>query len=433
MMFKTGIGWFDEIFGGIPKGAVIVIAGNPGSGKTILSTQLSLALSKELPVLYASFHETRGEYVANMSRLGLNVEGAEREGRFTFLDLILVGKDVEGVLDLISSSLEKRGPSVLVVDSVTALASMLNNASRYRMFLHNIAYRITKVLGGVTILIVEVPYGSRRIGTGIEEFVSDAVFLLRKRAWPTTYTMEVLKARWCGLYRERYEYIIDPKYGGVEAIVIPRQLVGVERPMKVKTGVELLDEMLGGVHRGTMTLIVGDAGIGKTLLALSLACASRGNALFLSFEEPESQLRYKIERFGLKCNNVRVQTLLPEAITPLAYYKLIREGVVESNASVLVIDGVNALTHVMSKDAFIEFNRYLQVITKERGLLTFITVRRISEEYMIGLTTVADNMLEMTYRGYKRVLSVAKLRLDKPRVDEIRFRIGAGGLEPDYP
>jgi circadian clock protein KaiC len=38
---KTGVRNLDEILqGGIPKRAVVVFAGNPGSGKTVLSQQI---------------------------------------------------------------------------------------------------------------------------------------------------------------------------------------------------------------------------------------------------------------------------------------------------------------------------------------------------------------------------------------------------------
>ncbi|RLG07343.1 MAG: hypothetical protein DRN59_01405 [Thaumarchaeota archaeon] len=37
MLAPTGIPNFDEVFGGLPKGGLIVVAGGPGTGKTIFS------------------------------------------------------------------------------------------------------------------------------------------------------------------------------------------------------------------------------------------------------------------------------------------------------------------------------------------------------------------------------------------------------------
>jgi replicative DNA helicase len=54
-LFKTGLPGFDEKFGGLGCGELVVVGGRPGMGKTQLLVQLTLELSKTIPVLFFSY------------------------------------------------------------------------------------------------------------------------------------------------------------------------------------------------------------------------------------------------------------------------------------------------------------------------------------------------------------------------------------------
>ncbi len=90
------------------------------------------------------------------------------------------------------------------------------------------------------------------------------------------------------------------------SVVVPRALpIGaVESPstVAVPTGVPEIDRALGGgLHRGSVTLLGGPPGIGKSTLLLQLAAQvaeHRGTVLYVSAEESPSQVRHRAERLG---------------------------------------------------------------------------------------------------------------------------------------
>ena len=85
---------------------------------------------------------------------------------------------------------------------------------------------------------------------------------------------------------------------------------------RLLTGVGEFDRALGGgIVRGSLVLIGGDPGIGKSTLLLQAACGlsrtHKGNApaaLYVSGEESASQLRMHAERLGLQNQNIHILT-----------------------------------------------------------------------------------------------------------------------------
>jgi replicative DNA helicase len=75
-LLKTGLPGFDDKFGGLGCGEFVVVGGRPGMGKTQLLVQLTLELSKTVPVLFFSFdlsqfHLTQ-RFMSAVSELSVN-------------------------------------------------------------------------------------------------------------------------------------------------------------------------------------------------------------------------------------------------------------------------------------------------------------------------------------------------------------------------
>jgi DNA repair protein RadA/Sms len=93
--------------------------------------------------------------------------------------------------------------------------------------------------------------------------------------------------------------------GGQSGVVLKPQTMATiasgERQERLKTGIDELDEVLGGgIVSGGVALVAGQPGIGKSTLLLQVAAAvaQKANVLYVSGEESAEQVRLRAERLG---------------------------------------------------------------------------------------------------------------------------------------
>lgn len=441
---STGVANLDMVLsGGFRPKSVILVSGNPGSGKTIFSTQFLLAGTRiGERGLYVSFTERKEDYYTNMETLGLDVNDPGEKGLFKFIDFPTLDEEgMKEAADVVTKEIMDYQPRRLVVDSISAFTQSMGKAET-RQFLHVLFGRILKDLDVTTLLIGEIQLGESKTGFGVEEFIADGVILLKYSRTGKTEKreMEIPKMRGVPVIKSSYEYTIDKRYGGIGLIVLPIQAPIEEMPKeKITTGVKGLDKMLiGGVYRGSITLVEGETGIGKTTLCAQFLIenARRGErSLFLSFEEPVGQIRRQLD--GLKFNyreldGLIIESYVPKALTPLHYYGLVKEAVDDINPTALAIDSITAIKHTLKEDDFIEFIRYLQLLSKEKSLTVFLTALIKQNSSVMGISTLADNVIVMTYYQIKdrisREISVMKTRGSPHERRVMEFQITDHGI-----
>lgn len=190
----TGIvGLDDMVEGGFPRGSLILLAGSPGSGKTIASAQFIHHGAKNLDEngVYVSFAERREFFLDNMKRFGLNFEMLESKGNFRFLDMMTTREEVMSLtIDIVLKEVLAIDAKRLVIDSFSAMAQAFKRKIDARIILHMLD-KLMRQTGCTTLLLVELPIGSKTLGLGFEEFVADGIILfeiinekegIRKRA-----------------------------------------------------------------------------------------------------------------------------------------------------------------------------------------------------------------------------------------------------------
>ncbi|GAA4863558.1 DNA repair protein RadA [Luteimonas vadosa] len=105
---STGIGEFDRVLGGgLVEGAVVLVGGDPGIGKSTLLLQAVAKLAPDFPCLYVTGEESLAQVAGRAARLGLPVEGINA----------LAETGVERILDQCA----ELKPRLLVADSVQTL------------------------------------------------------------------------------------------------------------------------------------------------------------------------------------------------------------------------------------------------------------------------------------------------------------------------
>ncbi|AFZ70080.1 RecA-superfamily ATPase possibly involved in signal transduction [Caldisphaera lagunensis DSM 15908] len=172
-----------NFIGPIKKGNVILIVGNPGAGKTIIASKLSLdeIVNNGGSVLYLNMSEVKKDYFKNLKILGVDFEKLENENKFYYIEgITLVNKDsVYELLNQILSYSEKYNVSMVVIDSVTPIFQAFGNEVEVRELIHNFFYRLSKLSNKTLILTEEIPYGEEKFGYGVEEFIVDVIIQLK--------------------------------------------------------------------------------------------------------------------------------------------------------------------------------------------------------------------------------------------------------------
>ena len=127
--------------GGLPKDAINMLIGLPGTGKTILAQQYLFAnATLERPALYLA---TVSEPFDKILRYGQSLRFFDPEavGRSVFyedLGLALNERGLAGVLEQVTALIKERRPGIIVIDSFKALSAYAE-AAEFRRFLHDFA------------------------------------------------------------------------------------------------------------------------------------------------------------------------------------------------------------------------------------------------------------------------------------------------------
>ncbi len=225
---KIGVPGFDELLEkGIPKGTNILIAGGPGTGKTIFCLQTLYNAAREgHDCLYVTFEEAPWRLRRHMEEFGWDVKKVERRGTLwelvvgkagksgsliiRKLDPLQIARSVEGLLAKAAGrlSIEIKGipelvpaaltPYMIVLDSLSALESAFTGKpGGYRIYIDQL-FRLFQEVGATTFVITETEEAPERYSrTGVEEFLADGVFVLynTKIRGLRVQAIEILKLR----------------------------------------------------------------------------------------------------------------------------------------------------------------------------------------------------------------------------------------------
>jgi circadian clock protein KaiC len=216
----SGIPGFDHLVSdGIPRGNMVILAGHAGVGKTTFCMQFLAhgALLGERGV-YISFSEIKPKLYQSMAQFGFNLDSLEEKEllRSEFLKLDSQNTPLIAI-DAIVRAIEEFSPKRLVIDSASSLALAVNgNRSDTTSMLQSLFSRIGAFVDLTTILTAEMSSGTDQFGSGIEEFISDGIVLLRfrNRGKAKIRAIEVKKMR--GTFHSTKSVLCDIGENGIE-------------------------------------------------------------------------------------------------------------------------------------------------------------------------------------------------------------------------
>ena len=151
--------------GGIVKGSLVLVSGDPGIGKSSILLQICQHLGKNLQILYVSGEESYNQIKLRADRLRVNTENLS----------VLCETDVQAVSELIMS--EK--PDIVIVDSVqtmnfTDISSSPGSVTQVREST-NLLMRTAKSLDIPVIIVGHVNKDGNIAGPKVLEHIVDAV------------------------------------------------------------------------------------------------------------------------------------------------------------------------------------------------------------------------------------------------------------------
>ncbi len=210
--------------------------------------------------------------------------------------------------------------------------------------------------------------------------------------------------------------------------------IKIESETRVKTKLEEFNRVLGGgVVPGSLVLIGGDPGIGKSTLLLQVSAQlnqTGGTVLYVSGEESKHQIKMRADRLELRGSDFY---LYPE--TDLAY---IAETIKELKPDYVVIDSIQTMHHpdVTSAAGSVsqvrESTAELMRIAKTNGIAIFI-VGHVTKEGAIAGPRMLEHMVDtvLYFEGERhhtfRILRAVKNRFGSTNEIGI-FEMRNGGL-----
>ena len=455
---STGIAGLDDILrGGLAKGFLYLIEGNPGAGKTTLALQFLIEGARRGEKgLYISLAESEAElrHVAESHGMSLdNVEickisppeiAGETGQQYTVFQPAEV--ELADVLETILAKVRDLAPSRIIIDSMSELRMLARDSLRYRRQVLS----LKQFFEGrdCTTLLLDERFRDNpesQVQTIAHGVISLEV--LQRSYGVTRRRLEVLKVR-ASSFREGYHDYIIVK-GGVR--VFPRLVSGEHRgipvvPEDLPSGVKELDELFnGGVQRGTSTLVAGPTGCGKSTLCSQfvLSAAKRGEkAAVFTFDETRQSFMVRSRGLGMDLDRyldngmIHLEQVDPAELSPGEFVHRIRAGVEEKEWRVVVIDSLNGLMNSMSEEQglTVQLHELLSYLN-QLGVASFMVLAQygLLGSAMTSPTDVsylADNVLLLRYfeaaGEVRQALSVMKRRSGphERSIRELQMRSG---------
>ncbi len=454
---STGDSALDRILGGgIPKRSIVVVAGEPGAGKTVLTLQMlfSAARAGKRCIYFTTLSEPAIKVIQYMQLFEF-FDASLLEKNIVFADLgSVVRQGPEATLAEISKRIDKVQPHLVAIDSFRAIGELLGRSSEriYRPFVYDLAVQMAA--SGATALLVG-EYARDESSTLSEFAVADGIIRLgsARSELTTVREIEVVKMRGTGPVSGRHFFEITSK----GASFYPRVSAPIEQPRpatpvrveRLSVGIPGLDELLaGGVPQGSVTMLQGGSGTGKTLVALKFLIegARRGErGVLFTLEEAPEQLRGLSKSLEWDLRELEDRGLLairyssPVELSTDRFLHTARSEVHAFGARRVVIDSLSTMSlGVPSERRFKELVYAIAKHLRQAGVSSMMTLE--SEQYLgtarisaQGVSFVADNLVQLRYvevdGRLERAISVLKARGIKHRTELRSLVVDAKGID----
>ncbi len=456
-LVKTGIAGLDEVLhGGIPRNNNLIVEGPPGSGKTTLGLGFIYhgALECGEPGAIVSFELDPAKLLRDAAGFDWDLQGMIDEGKIKIIQtspavLLSEFRSEDGAF---AASLVEMGAKRLLIDGLTPLRLYAEvNDIPFREDVHLLIEGLTRL--GVTTMVTAERDDTLSGVMAHERFVFDTIISLTREESRRRISrrLTVTKSRGQDYISGSHTMRIEPQVGvHVYRRAQSRPVASPDQPTseeRLSTGAPAIDNMMdGGIYQGSVTLVSGISGTGKTVLSvqfLTNAIASGHKGLLVSLDEHPRQLIRNAKSLGFD-----LQALVDEGKlfihyeSPLeleldVHFDRIVKLVEEEQIDCVVFDSI-AVYEMTSRDEVADYLYALASFFKNRLATTLFNyespellgVSQISEE--LKGSHLVDNIILLNYveisTVLRRALAVPKVRGSRNQQVTREYTIGVGGL-----
>jgi circadian clock protein KaiC len=341
---------------------------------------------------------------------------------------------------------ERVRPLRVVIDSLSEIRLLAQSSLRYRRQILALKHYFAKA--GATVLMLD-DLTTDTLDKTVHS-VAHGVIRLEETApsyGPERRRLRVIKFRGRSFRGGYHDFIIER--GGVRAfprLVSAEHHRAFERDNLPSASPELDALLGGGIERGSSTLILGPAGTGKSLLALSFisATAARGerSALFVFDEElgllTQRALGLNIDLRAMVDNGqLHLEQVDAAELSPGEFSQKVRDVVEGRGVQSVVIDSLNGYQASMPEEQalVLHMHELLQYLNRQ-GVATYLTV---AQHGLVGdmkspvdVTYMADTVILLRYfeamGRVLRAISIIKKRTGAHENTIREYRIGGDGI-----
>lgn len=216
--YRTGLNELDRVLGGgIVKGSLVLLSGDPGIGKSTILLQICQYLGQSLKILYVSGEESAHQIKLRAGRLGVDTENLS----------VFCETDVQVISEYMRSS----QPDLVIIDSIqtmnfTELNSSLGSVAQVRECT-NCLMQTAKSLNIPTIVVGHVNKDGNIAGPKVLEHIVDAVLYFEGERHLSYRILRAVKNR----YGSTNEIgVFEMKDNGLSEVENPSQMMISGRP-----------------------------------------------------------------------------------------------------------------------------------------------------------------------------------------------------------
>lgn len=465
----TGIAGLDRIFlGGIQRGNLILVEGAPGTGKTLFGVEFIYrgAESFNEPGVIVVLEASPKMLLRDAAAFDWHLEQLEQRDQIKIVSTSpeVLEQELRSPDSLLLQTAREINARRMFIDSIGLLGSVAssrlnapdpNGTGSYRQWLQHLLDGLRRQ-DLTAVLAHEIGAHAEATATlDAAEFVADTVIRLQRgRPQRGVYrTLEIVKSR--GQDFDEGEHTIQFTPHGLEVFRRVQAAVRDCPPQptysaRASIGTEPLDALTGGgLLDGSVTLIVGASGSGKSLLGYQVLGQGAKNlgkrGLLITCDEHPAQVIRNAELLGLalpeqvEAGGIHIVRVSPLELQVDSFFAEVTRTIDDQKIERLVFDGLTTVANALhDQRVYREFMHGLIAFSKNRLLTTFLCyetpelfgVSRFMPEQSIS--SIVDNIILLSFvelgDELHRAITVAKARGSAHSMLTHEYTIEQGGI-----